>query len=56
MLKLKNRPWLFQVLNRFVDPAQEPPPVIHQQIRNCGHPSLRMTHHQFCLANMPFDV
>jgi hypothetical protein len=56
MLKLRNGPWLFQVLNCAIDPTEEPPPVIHQQIRSCGHPSLRMTHHPFCLANLPFDI
>jgi hypothetical protein len=56
MLKLKGRPWLFQVPNCDINPAQEPPPVIDQRIRNCGHRSLRMTHHPFCLAKLPFDV
>jgi hypothetical protein len=56
MLKLRNGPWLFQVLNYAIDPAQEPPPVVHQQIWSCGHPSLRMTHHPFCLANLPLNV
>jgi hypothetical protein len=56
MLQLENRPWLFQVLDCVIDPAQEPAPFIQRQIRNCGHPSLRMTHHQFCPVNLPFDV
>jgi len=56
MLKLKGRPRLFQVLNCAIDPTQEPAPFSHQRIRNCGHPSLRMTHHPFCVANLPFDV
>jgi hypothetical protein len=44
------------VLNCAVDPAQEPTPVIDQQVRCCGHPPVRMSHHPFCLANLPFDV
>ena len=56
MLKLRNGPWLFQVLNCAIDPAQEPLPVIHQRVRCRGHPPVRMTHHPFCLANLPFDV
>jgi hypothetical protein len=56
MLKLGNRPWLFQALNCAVDPAQEAPPVIHQQMRDCGYPSPWMMHHTLCLANLPFDV
>jgi len=56
MLKLGNGPWLFQVLNYAIGPAQEPPPLIHQQVRACGHASVRVMHHLFCLANLPFDV
>ena len=56
MLKIRNRPWVFQVLNRAIDPAQELPPVIYQQVRGRGQPSLRMMHHPFCLMNLPFDV
>jgi len=56
MLKLRNGPWLFQVLNYAIDPAQEPLPVTYQRARCRGHPTVRMTHHPFCLANLPFDV
>jgi hypothetical protein len=56
MLKIGNGPWLFQVLNCAIDPAQEPLPVIDQQVRCRGRPPVRMTHHPFCLANLPFDV
>jgi|SRR5215469_6907440 len=55
MLKLGSNPWPFQVLNCGIEPAQEPPPVSYQQVWRCGHPSLRMMHHPFCLANLPFD-
>ena len=56
MLKLRNGPWLFQVLNYAIDPEWEPPPVAYQPAWYCRHPSLRMTRHPFCLANLPFDV
>ena len=56
MLKFGNGPWLVQVLNYAIGPAQEPPPLVHQQVRDCGHASMRVMHHPFCLANLPFDV
>jgi hypothetical protein len=56
MLKVRNGPWLFQVLNCAIDPAQEPLPVTYQRARCRGHPPARVTHHPFCLANLPFDV
>ena len=56
MLKLGNGPWLFQVLNYAIGPAQEPPPVVHQRVRGGGHASVRVMHHLFCLVNLPFDV
>jgi hypothetical protein len=56
MLKLRDGPWLFQVPNGAIGPAQESPPVIHQPIRSCGHPPLRMADHPFGLADLPFDV
>jgi len=35
LLKLKNGPRLFQVLNCAIDPAEESLPGIHQRIRGC---------------------
>src|SRR6476659_10342387 len=56
MLKLRNGPWLFQLPDCTIGPAQEPLPVTHQRVRCCGHPPVRMAHNPFCLANLPFDV
>ena len=56
MLKLSNGPGIFQVPKCAIDPAEKSLPVIDQPIRGCGHPSLRMTHHPLCLADVPLDV
>ena len=56
MLKLRNGPWLFQLPECAIGPAQEPVPVTHQRVRCRGHPPVRMTHHPFRLADLPFDV
>lgn len=56
MLKLRNGPWLFQLPECAIGPAQEPLPVTHQRVGRRGHAPVRMTHHPFCLADLPVDV